>query len=137
MLNISNSPEFEGSFDPQDPLSRIPLQVAEAVARTLSVSMDSFVRAALKKVVSDVTLALYADDAKPLPGLDLNIEFITATKKKVTVLFRKKEIGHATFTTRMIEKKDLDPAMPALIASGGDNPQHAIIHEISDVWIID
>ena len=139
MLNVTTSPEFNNNFDPEHPLSKIPGAVAEACARTLAVEVDIFVRQAIKKAIPDNLLALYADDGKKFPGLDLNIMLLAPNKRKISVIFRGHELGHATFETRMVRQDELIGMQlkTAILAKGGDNPVHAIIHEKSDVWLHD
>lgn len=137
MLNVTTSPQFNDNFDPEHPLSKIPGAVAEACARTLAVEIDIFVRSAIKKAIPDEMVALYADDGKQFPGLDMNITLLAPNKKSVSIVYRGHELGHATFETRMVRQDELIgmQLQTAILAKGGANPVHAIIHEKSDVWL--
>lgn len=124
MFNVTTGPDFHSSFDSNDPLNRILPQVAQASAEALAIQIDTFVRQALKKVFTDEMVELFASERKAIPKLDLRMELLTFNKRKVSVLFRDQELGHATFETR------IEPVN--LTGVGGE---FVITHEIKDVSI--
>lgn len=119
MFNVSTSADFYKSIDPRDPLNDIAAETAAAAMVALSRQIDQFIRAAIKKAIPDDTLALFADDGKAIPGLDLRMELLSYRTKRVTVLFRDRELGHATFETRLVDMVGAQ----------------AVIHEMKDVSI--
>ncbi|OLS15995.1 MAG: hypothetical protein RBG13Loki_0372 [Promethearchaeota archaeon CR_4] len=137
MFNITRNAGFEGAFNPDDPLNKLPERINEAITRTLAVQIDDFIRAAIRTAVPDETVALFANDNKALPGLDLDMELLSYCKRRMTVKFRGQELGHATFETKIVKQADLRGMnlKAAILAQGGANPQSAIVHEVTDVWI--
>lgn len=103
MFKLSTDAKFAESIDINDPINAIPREIAEAGQVALAQQIDGFVRAAIRKAIPDEIVALYADDGKTLPELDLSVEILTYRKQRITVSFRGKVLGQATFETRLVD----------------------------------
>lgn len=119
MFNVIQDPRFFEGFDPKDPINTLTLEVATKSAAQLAAQTDAFIRQALSKIVSKDMLELFATSGGAFPGLDLEVLLKSPTKRVLTVRFKGDDIGHATFTTKIIDRD-------------GDK---VVIHEISDVKI--
>lgn len=119
MFKIITAPEFNDSLDPNDPIHSIPLEVAKTSGELLARQTDEFVRKCVAKVLSDSSLSLFIDSNSAVPGLDLILELKTYAIRKMTVMWKDTELGHATFTTKITKTED----------------GYIVTHESSDVFI--
>lgn len=120
MFKVIKGPKFDESLNPGNPELSLPSEVVEKSAQELSLQIDTFVRKAIKKVLPDNTLGLFVESKSAVPQLDLVMELVNVYQRKITVLFRGKELGSAAFVTSYIQTSE-----------GGWN----IIHEMSEINI--
>jgi len=99
MIHIKYAPDFSlGDPHINELISHYQLKLAE--------SMDAFVRQAISKVMSDMSVALFVDTNSAIPKMDLEITFNSPSDKVVRVLFQDQEIGRARFTTEIDHLED-------------------------------
>ncbi len=119
MFKVTKGPNFDASIDPTDPALSLIGPIVEASATELSLQIDAFVRKAIRKAIPDMSLDLFVESHSPFPGLDMNMELITAKRRRITVLFKDNMLGQAVFETKYTK----------------DGEGWVITHEMSEVII--
>lgn len=107
MYNVTKHKDFEKSFDTKDPRAALPTQVNDFVSQQLVKQIDLFVRKAIRKAIPDETVALFENDGKPFPKLDLHVTLLSPFTRSVEVVFRGHELGNATFEVKIVTKDDV------------------------------
>lgn len=100
MMIIKLDPQFEGTAE-ADPVNRLIFTHARRIAG----EMDLFIRSCIGRVLDEFSLQVFIDTLAPIPGMDIEMCFISPQRCRVAVIFKGKTLGTAMFDSVMEGEK--------------------------------
>lgn len=106
MYLVDYDPAFEKNSKGQipDPVQETTTKLMESV----SVTLDSFIRECIGKVLDPFSLSLFVDTKAPIPMLDIEVYFISQLERTVKIYYKRQEIGMTKVISKIDKKENGD-----------------------------